>query len=113
MTRDRRSLVAVLATVVALAVSGFIYSNIASSHAVNVATSRSNAAALQALRSFCALVGTLDASYQEQPPTTATGRLVSARVHTLYVAPPPMGLGCPTTGSAVPLPTSAPSASHR
>jgi hypothetical protein len=76
---------------------------------VDVATRRSNAAVVQALRSFCALVGTLDASYQEQPPTTATGRLVATRIHTLYAAAPPYGLGCPTTGSAVVLPSASPS----
>lgn len=82
-----RAWVGVGASVLALALASFIYSN----HA-----------AAQEGRNFCALVGTLDSAYQAQPPTTATGRLVATEVHSLY-----RSLNCP------PLPLPLPTAENR
>lgn len=72
--RALRAYVAIAASVLALAVGSFIYSNYA---------------AERSAQKWCAVIGTLDAAYRSQPPTTPTGQLLAARIAHLY-----RSLGC-------------------
>lgn len=44
-----------------------------------------NHAVTDSQRKLCDLVATLDSAYRANPPQTATGRLVAAKTHELYL----------------------------
>ena len=82
MAGKTRAYTGIAASVLALAVGSFIYSNHAAS---------------QEGRNFCALVGTLDSAYAAVPSTTTTGRLIATEVHMLY-----RSLHCPKDSGETP-----------
>jgi len=49
----------------------------------------SNYVAQQNVRNFCEVIGTLDQTYQQNPPTTTTGKEIALEMHSLH-----MKLGC-------------------
>lgn len=75
-------LLAIVVSMLALAVAGVIYTN--------YSIKRQNATERENDRRWCALLSTLDGAYSSAPPQTETGRRVAAAIHDLRIE-----LGCP------------------
>jgi len=93
MSQKRYAIIVVFLSVIALLAVNVAYTNWVNDKAIE----RTRQSQEMQIQHFCEVVGTLNNTYHQFPPTTVTGRELAAEMSTLYNS-----LGCPKVASPAP-----------